>query len=67
MSNQFDLRETVSMMVGGGGGGGIYAALGVIVAVAGPAAWLAYLTAGLIAFCGGYSYIQLTRWENLLP
>ena len=61
MGDQFSLRETVSMMVGGIVGGGIYAALGVIVSIAGPAAWLAYLTAGLIALCAGYSYINLNK------
>lgn len=61
MGHKFGLRETTSMMVGGIVGGGIYAALGVVVSIAGPAAWLAYLTAGCIAICAGYSYIHLNR------
>ncbi|UPM42254.1 APC family permease [Halocatena salina] len=61
MGNKFGLSETVSMMVGGVVGGGIYAALGVVVSIAGPAAWTAYLFAGLIALCAGYSYIHLNR------
>ena len=61
MSHKFGLGETVSMMVGGIVGGGIYAALGVIVSIAGPAAWIAYVIAGLIALCAGYSYIHLNR------
>ncbi len=61
MGHEFSLGETVSMMVGGIVGGGIYAALGVVVSVAGPAAWMAYLFAGLIALCAGYSYIHLNK------
>ena len=61
MGHKFGLGETVSMMVGGIVGGGIYAALGVIVSIAGPAAWLAYVAAGVIALCAGYSYIHLNR------
>ena len=61
MGDKFGLGETVSMMVGGIVGGGIYAALGVIVSIAGPAAWMAYMAAGLIALCAGYSYIHLNR------
>lgn len=61
MGHKFGLGETTSMMVGGIVGGGIYAALGVIVSVAGPAAWLAYIAAGLIAVCAGYSYIHLNQ------
>lgn len=61
MGHKFSLGETVSMMVGGIVGGGIYAALGVVVSIAGPAAWLAYMAAGLIALCAGYSYIHLNR------
>lgn len=61
MGQEFGLGETVSMMVGGIVGGGIYAALGVVVSIAGPAAWLAYVAAGVVALCAGYSYIHLNR------
>ena len=61
MAHKFGLGETISMMVGGIVGGGIYAALGVVVSIAGPAAWMAYVAAGLIALCAGYSYIHLNR------
>lgn len=61
MGEKFGLVETTSMMVGGIVGGGIYAALGVIVSIAGPAAWMAYVIAGCIALCAGYSYIHLNR------
>lgn len=61
MGHKFGSGETVSMMVGGIVGGGIYAALGIVVSIAGPTAWLAYVVAGFIALCAGYSYIHLNR------
>ncbi|MEZ5366247.1 MAG: APC family permease [Bryobacterales bacterium] len=48
-----------SMAVGGMVGGGIFSTLGVVVAIAGPWAWLSFATAGLIAFAAGYSYVHL--------
>lgn len=53
MGDKFGFGETVSMMVGGIVGGRIYAALGVIVSISGPTAWLAYVVAGFIALCAG--------------
>ncbi len=40
-------------------GAGIYALIGVAAGVAGPALWLSFLIAGLIALCTGLSYAEL--------
>lgn len=50
---------TWSMAVGGMVGGGIFSTLGVVIGIAGPLAWLSFLSAGLIAFGAGYSYVKL--------
>ncbi len=49
------------MALGGMIGGGIYAVLGIVVSAAGPAAWLAFLLAGVVALCAGYAYVGLNR------
>jgi amino acid transporter len=48
-----------SMAVGGMIGGGIFSTLGVVIAIAGPWAWLSFVVAGAIAFVSGYSYVKL--------
>ena len=60
-SDQLDLSETISMAVGGMVGGGIFAALGVVAVTAQTLAWLAFVIAGVIAACAGYSFIRLNR------
>ncbi|WP_435344845.1 APC family permease [Haloarchaeobius sp. HRN-SO-5] len=60
MSEQLGLREVVAMGVGGLIGGGIFAVLGVAADIAGTAAFLAYLIAGVVAMASGYSYARLT-------
>ena len=62
MSEQLGLREVVAMGVGGLIGGGIFAVLGVAADIAGNAAFLAYLMAGVIAMASGYSYARLTAY-----
>jgi amino acid transporter len=47
------------MAVGGMVGGGIFSTLGVVIAIAGPWAWLSFVCAGLVAFAAGYSYVAL--------
>ncbi|WP_253521040.1 APC family permease [Halorussus vallis] len=49
------------MALGGMIGGGIYSAFGIVVAIAGKVAWLAFLIAGGIAMCAGYSYVKLNE------
>lgn len=49
------------MALGGMIGGGIYAVLGVVAGVAGPATWAGFIVAGVIALCTGYSYLKLNR------
>lgn len=61
MGETFGLRNAVSMALGGMIGGGIYAVLGIVVAAAGPGAWLAFGLAGLVALCAGYAYVSLNR------
>ena len=53
------LGESVSMAVGGMVGGGIFAALGIVAVTAGTLAWLAFVVAGVIALCAGYSFVRL--------
>jgi amino acid transporter len=60
MSEQLGLREVVAMGIGGLIGGGIFAVLGVAADIAGNAAFLAYLIAGVVAMATGYSYARLT-------
>jgi amino acid transporter len=55
------LKEAVAMALGGMIGGGIYSAFGIVVAIAGNVAWFAFLLAGLIAMCAGYSYVKLNE------
>ncbi|GAA0666545.1 amino acid permease [Natronoarchaeum mannanilyticum] len=49
------------MALGGMVGGGIYAVLGIVTQIAGPATWLAFVLAGVVAACTGYSYVGLNR------
>ncbi len=53
--------ETVSMAIGGMVGGGIFAALGIVAAAADTLTWLAFVVAGVIALCSGYSFVRLNR------
>ncbi|QKQ98340.1 amino acid permease [Candidatus Nanohaloarchaea archaeon] len=53
-------RESLAMGVGGIIGGGIFAALGVAAAIAGNAAPLSYLLAGIVALASAYSYVKMT-------
>jgi len=59
MSNSLGLKEGVSMALGGMIGGGIYAVLGVVAGITMSAIWIAFLVAGVIAMCAGYSYNKL--------
>lgn len=62
MSNgSLGLTEAVSIALGGMIGGGIYAVLGVVTQITGPATWIAFFLAGIIAMCTGYSYIRLNE------
>ncbi|WP_336034791.1 APC family permease [Halobacterium yunchengense] len=56
MGEQLGLTECVSIALGGMIGGGIYAVLGVVAQVTGPATWFAFALAGAVALCAGYSY-----------
>jgi len=61
MSEQFGLKESVSMALGGMIGGGIYAVLGVVAKVAMYATWVGFVAAGVVAICAGYSYVKLNE------
>lgn len=50
-----------ALAAGGMVGGGIYTVLGVIIAVTGQWAWLAFLITGLVAIPSAYSYVFLTN------
>ena len=53
------LQATWAMAVGGMVGGGIFSVLGLVIAIAGPWAWLAFVLAGAIALATGWSYVSL--------
>lgn len=55
------LKEAVAIALGGMIGGGIYSAFGIVVAISGTAAWVAFLLAGAVAMCAGYSYVKLNE------
>ncbi|WP_254533746.1 APC family permease [Natrinema gelatinilyticum] len=57
----FGLTEAVSIALGGMIGGGIYAVLGVVTQITGAATWLAFILAGIVAICAGYSYVGLNE------
>ncbi len=56
---ELGLKEAIAMALGGMIGGGIYSAFGIVVAISGKVAWVAFSVAGLVALCAGYSYIKL--------
>lgn len=58
---QFGLEEAVSIALGGMIGGGIYAVLGVVTQITQAATWFAFLLAGAVALCAGYSFIGLNQ------
>lgn len=59
--SRLGLTGAVSIALGGMIGGGIFAVLGVVAGLTGPAAWLAFVAAGLVAACAGYAYVSLDR------
>jgi amino acid transporter len=61
---QLGLTESVSMALGGMIGGGIYAVLGVVAGIAGPATWVAFVAAGVVALCAAYSFNVLNRIDD---
>ncbi|WP_458207506.1 APC family permease [Haladaptatus sp. NG-SE-30] len=61
MGEKLGLKEAVAMALGGMIGGGIYSAFGIVVAISGKVAWLAFAIAGFVAMCAGYSYVQLNE------
>ncbi|WP_330633409.1 APC family permease [Halocatena halophila] len=58
-NEKIGLWESISMAIGGMVGGGIFAALGIVAVTARTLAWLAFIVAGVIALCAGYSFIRL--------
>ncbi len=58
------LTEAVSIALGGMIGGGIYAVLGVVAGIVGPATWAAFLVAGVVALCAGYSFVTLNDVDD---
>lgn len=59
MSDEVGLTEAVSMAIGGMVGGGIFAVLGVVATASGTLAWAAFVVAGMLAICAGYSLLRL--------
>jgi len=58
------LTESVSIALGGMIGGGIYAVMGVVAGITQYATWAAFVAAGIVALCAGYSYITLDRMTD---
>ena len=52
------------MALGGMIGGGIFSAFGIIVAISGELAWLAFLLGSVLGFCAAYSYINLNAYTD---
>jgi len=63
-SDNLGLTASVSMALGGMIGGGIYAVLGVVAGIAGPATWAAFVLAGAVALCSGYAFNALNRADD---
>ncbi|WP_459192769.1 APC family permease [Halosimplex sp. J119] len=61
---QLGLTESVSIALGGMIGGGIYAVLGVVTGITGPATWASFVLAGVVAGCAGYSYNALNDIDD---
>lgn len=59
MGEELGLVEGVAIALGGMIGGGIYAVLGVVTQITGAATWVAFVLAGGVAICTGYSYNRL--------
>ncbi len=58
------LKEAVAMAVGGMIGGGIYSAFGLVVSISGRLSWIAFLIAGIVALCSGYSYVKINKYTD---
>ncbi|WP_049987642.1 APC family permease [Halobellus rufus] len=61
MAESLGFTEAVSIALGGMIGGGIYAVLGVVTRITGAATWAAFVLAGVVALCAGYSYARLNE------
>lgn len=61
MGESLGLKTSIAMALGGMIGGGIYAVLGVVTAITGAATWFAFLLAGVVAACAGYSHDRLNK------
>jgi amino acid transporter len=64
MGGNLGFKEAVAMSLGGMIGGGIYAVLGVVTQITGAATWFAFLLAGIVAACAGYSYNKLNKLSH---
>jgi amino acid transporter len=60
-TEKLGLKECVSIALGGMIGGGIFAVLGVVAQIVHQATWFAFVLAGIVALCAGYSYNKLNK------
>mgnify|MGYP000586772261 CR=1 FL=1 len=58
---ELGLTAAVSIALGGMIGGGIYAVMGVVAKITMTATWAAFVLAGVVALCAGYSYNVLNE------
>lgn len=58
------LTGAIAIGLGGMIGGGVFAVLGVVVTIAGPASWIAFTAASLISMTAAYSYIKLNQLQD---
>jgi len=63
-SEQLGRTESVAIALGGMIGGGIYAVLGVVAGITGPATWAPFVLAGVVALCAAYAFDKLARLSD---
>lgn len=56
--------KCVAMALGGMVGGGVFAVLGVVAQILHAATWSAFLLAGVVELCAGYSFNYLNRLSS---
>jgi len=57
--NVITVRTAIALGIGSMVGAGIFALMGEAAAIAGPAVWLSFLMAGIIALLTGHSFVEL--------
>ena len=61
------LAAAVSIALGGMIGGGIYAVLGVLASLTGPATWAAFVGAGAVVLVAELAYFERDWLDEVVP